>query len=173
MITNGNRKYVIPLSSAKEKHKDWKDSYPDRFLIYKYELKDNLPDNAIWVETEEKGKVKHILSVVDLKKMIPVKDNVMKTVDFTVSTDDSENDKKYKDLLDKEYAFCVRIADAIVRKASRIYQKQMETGKVMKFGCDFSKLERAMDAYTIYEAGEMKRREGAEGLNEKVTATVT
>ncbi len=33
-ITDGKRKYVLPLTSAKEKHKSWKDSYPDRFLIY-------------------------------------------------------------------------------------------------------------------------------------------
>ncbi len=34
LINNNGRKYVLPLTSAKEKHKSWKDSYPDRFLVY-------------------------------------------------------------------------------------------------------------------------------------------
>ena len=34
MINKDNRKYVIPLSSAKEKHKTWKNVDKECFLVY-------------------------------------------------------------------------------------------------------------------------------------------
>lgn len=145
-VSQENRKYVILLTSAKNKHKTWKDSYPDRFLIYAFENKDYLPSGAIYNEMGN-GMVKHILSAVDIKKMIPVNDTVISFVDFKVSEEDSNDVKKYKDLLDKEYSFCVKISDSIKEKASRIYDKQMTTGKVMMFGCDFRILEEALDSY--------------------------
>jgi hypothetical protein len=40
--------------------------------------------------------------------------------------------------------FCVKITKDILLKASRIYDKQMRTGKVQMFACDFAKLEVAM-----------------------------
>ena len=33
LMTNNDKKYVLPLTSAKEKHKTWKDTYPDRCLL--------------------------------------------------------------------------------------------------------------------------------------------
>ena len=75
LINKNDRKYVIPLSSAKEKHKTWK------------------------------------------------------------------NVKKYKDLLNKEYSFCLKVIDEVIGRANKLYDKQMATGKVVKFCCDFKALE--------------------------------
>ena len=70
LINKNDRKYVIPLSSAKEKHKTWK------------------------------------------------------------------NVKKYKDLLNKEYSFCLKVIDEVIGRANKLYDKQMATGKVVKFNVD-------------------------------------
>lgn len=79
LINKNDRKYVIPLSSAKEKHKTWK------------------------------------------------------------------NVKKYKDLLNKEYSFCLKVIDEVIGRANKLYDKQMATGKVVKFCCDFKALEDVAD----------------------------
>ena len=78
LINKNDRKYVIPLSSAKEKH-TWK------------------------------------------------------------------NVKKYKDLLNKEYSFCLKVIDEVIGRANKLYDKQMATGKVVKFCCDFKALEEVAD----------------------------
>ena len=79
LINKNDRKYVIPLSSAKEKHKTWK------------------------------------------------------------------NVKKYKDLLNKEYSLCLKVIDEVIGRANKLYDKQMATGKVVKFCCDFKALEEVAD----------------------------
>lgn len=79
LINKNDRKYVIPLSSAKEKHKTWK------------------------------------------------------------------NVKKYKDLLNKEYSFCLKVIDEVIGRANKLYDKHMATGKVVKFCCDFKALEEVAD----------------------------
>lgn len=79
LINKNDRKYVIPLFSAKEKHKTWK------------------------------------------------------------------NVKKYKDLLNKEYSFCLKVIDEVIGRANKLYDKQMATGKVVKFCCDFKALEEVAD----------------------------
>lgn len=152
LINTDSRKYVIPLSSAKEKHKMWKNVDRDRYLIYEMAKKSNMGKNDIWVE-ETQDRVKHILSVIDVKKMIPVIEGTYKRVNINADQDDTEEMKKYKDLLNKEYAFCLKIIDEIVEKADKIYDKQMKTGKVIKFCCDFRALEEV--------AEQMKRKETA------------
>ena len=79
LINKNDIKYVIPLSSAKEKHKTWK------------------------------------------------------------------NVKKYKDLLNKGYSFCLKVIDEVIGRANKLYDKQMATGKVVKFCCDFKALEEVAD----------------------------
>ena len=148
LINNNGRKYVLPLTSAKEKHKSWKDSYSDRFLIYFIEPKSSISPQAIFVGTDDENMVKHIMSVIDIKKMIPVNDKVISIVDINSHVDDSEEIEKYKDLMNKEYSFCIKIMDDILTKASKIYDKQKATGKVQMFACDFHKLEQVADEWS-------------------------
>ena len=145
-ITDGEKKYVIPLTSAKEKHKSWKVTYLDRMLVYQIEDKSDANKNAICIDLDE-NKVKHIFSVIEIKKMIPVIDSVITEVDINAKDEDTTEVRKYKNLLDNEYSFCLKNKESILSKASKIYDKQMETGKVMKFGCDFKKLEEAMENF--------------------------
>lgn len=144
LVNKDDRKYVIPLSSAKEKHKRWKNVEKDCFLVYETTKKFCMGESDIWVETEG-DRVKHILSVVDVKKMIPVVDGVFSRVNINPDENDSEDIKKYKDLLNKEYSFCLKIINHVIEKANKLYDKQMKTGKVIKFCCDFKILEEIAD----------------------------
>jgi ABC-type multidrug transport system ATPase subunit len=92
-------------------------------------------------ELAEEDDVKHILSVMDIKKMIPVVDGVYSRVNINPEDKDTDEVKKYKDLLNKEYSFCLKIIDEVIVKANKLYDKQMATGKVIKFCCDFKVLE--------------------------------
>ena len=96
----------------------------------------------IWVEVD-KDNVKHILSVMDIKKMIPVVDGVYSRVNINPDKNDTDEVRKYKDLLNKEYSFCLKIINEVIGKANKLYDKQMETGTVVKFCCDFKALEKA------------------------------
>lgn len=147
LVSEGEHKYVLPLTSAKAKHKTWKNIDRDRILIYEMVDKGVLSKRDIWVKVDETDVVKHIMSAVDIKKMIPVNDDVISFVDINYSDVDSETEKKYKDLLNKEYRFCINIIDDVITKASRLYDKQMKTGKVQMFACDFTALEKVADSF--------------------------
>lgn len=144
LINKDNRKYVIPLSSAKKKHKTWKNVDKECYLVYENAKKSCMGSDDIWVETDNDN-VKHILSVIDIKKMIPIVDGVYNRVNINPDINDTDEIKKYKDLLNKEYTFCLKIINEIIVKANRLYNKQMETGKVVKFCCDFKALEEVVD----------------------------
>lgn len=144
MINKNDRKYVMPLSSAKEKHKKWKNVDKDCYLVYETAKKSNMGKADIWVDLESDN-VKHILSVMDIKKMIPIVDGVYSRVNINPNDSDSDDVKKYKDLLNKEYSFCLKIINEVIGKVNKLYDKQMETGKVAKFCCDFKALEEVAD----------------------------
>ena len=148
LINEGNRQYVIPLSSAKEKHKTWKNIESDRFLVYEKYNKDTISKKAVCKEMSD-GSVVHLLSVIDLKKMIPIKDGLYTKVNLIHSESDSEEIRNYKNLLNKEYTFCIKIIDSIIQKASKLYEKQMTTGKVIPFCCDFKLLEEKCAEYKV------------------------
>ena len=149
MINEVNRSYVIPLSSAKEKHKSWKNVNQECYLVYEYALKSKMGDADIWVQSAEESIVKHIMSVIDIKKMIPIKSGVYREVNMNKDNSDTPEVAKYKDLINKEYSFCLKIVEDLIKKANRLYDCQMATGKVKKFCCDFKLLERACDTYVI------------------------
>ena len=103
LITNDGQEYVVPISSAKKKH----------------------------------------------KKMIPVKEGLYTRVDLVHSDTDSEEIRNYKNLMNKEFAFCLKLIRILIKKANKIYEKQMSTGKVVKYCCDFKLLEEKCRAYEI------------------------
>ena len=55
----------------------------------------------------EEDDEKHILSVMDIKKMIPIVDGVYNRVNINPDDTGTDEVKKYKDLLNKEYSFCL------------------------------------------------------------------
>ena len=79
--------------------------------------------------------------------MIPVLGNLYHEVNLNPDVNDTEENRKYKDLLNKEYSFCIKIIDKVIEKANRLYKNQMGTGKVQKFCCNFKLLENVYDTY--------------------------
>lgn len=148
LVSNKVGDYVIPLSSAKEKHKTWKNAEHERYLIYEIADRFAMGPKDIWVE-ESENKVKHILSVLDVKKMIPIKEGVYQKINLNPQNDDTEEEKRYKDLLNKEYSFCLKIMDDVIDKANKVYEKQIKSGKVQKFCCDFKVLEEICCTYEV------------------------
>lgn len=73
--------------------------------------------------------------------MFPVKECVYSKVDLIINQNDSIETKNYKNLMNKEFSFCVGILDSILQKATKLYDKQMKTGKVIPFCCNFKLLE--------------------------------
>ena len=146
LINKNHRKYVIPLSSAKEKHKTWKNVNKECYLIYETAKESSMGQGDIWV-TAEGDNVKHILSVMDIKKMLPIVDGVYSRVNINPDDSDTVEVKKYKDLMNKEYSFCLKVINEVIGKANKLYDKQKKTGKVTKFCCDFKILEEAADKW--------------------------
>ena len=147
LINEDENKYVIPLSSAKEKHKFWNDVEADRFLIYEISNKKPLSKNAVFKENPD-GTVKQIFSVIDLKKMLPIKEGLYTRVDLTTNPQDSVETRNYKNLMNKEFAFCLKILPLIIQKANELYDKQISTGKIVNFCCDFRLLEERSREYS-------------------------
>ncbi|MBQ4439300.1 type III toxin-antitoxin system ToxN/AbiQ family toxin [bacterium] len=147
LINEDENKYVIPLSSAKEKHKFRNDVEADRFLIYEISNKKPLSKNAVFKENPD-GTVKQIFSVIDLKKMLPIKEGLYTRVDLTTNPQDSVETRNYKNLMNKEFAFCLKILPLIIQKANELYDKQISTGKILKFCCDFRLLEERSREYS-------------------------
>ncbi|WP_296011540.1 type III toxin-antitoxin system ToxN/AbiQ family toxin [uncultured Treponema sp.] len=140
LVTTENQEYVIPLSSAKTKHKNWKDVESDRFVIFEICSKNSVKAKDIFIDNQD-GTVKHILSVIDLKKMIPIKSNLYTVVDLNPNKNDTNEITKYKVLMNLEYNFCLKIMNQIIQKATKLYEKQLKTGKLIPFCCDFKLLE--------------------------------
>lgn len=65
LINKNDRKYVIPLSSAKEKHKTWKNVDKECYLVYEMAKKSGMGQGDIWVATEKDdvNKYKNLLNI--------------------------------------------------------------------------------------------------------------
>lgn len=78
-------------------------SCDEHFLIY--EIIDKSVNIAGDIYKAYSGDKKiHVMSVLDIKKMIPVPDNAYERIVF-----DNLDDERYQDLFRKEYAFCLTI----------------------------------------------------------------
>lgn len=137
----GKYTYFIPFSSSKVRHLKWKNVSAEHYLIYEVVDQKVLSKEAI-CKPYSGNLVLHILAVLDIKKMIPVPDGLYKNVDFS-----AVENLSYKNLLVKEYKFCLRVQSGIVERVKKIYTEQKDTGIVHKFYCNFSKLEEACDTY--------------------------
>ena len=161
LLNNEGREYVIPLTSAKDKHKTWDDVTASWYRIYEIIEETEIRPNDVVVEIknhdilnkiepDKRGHYKQrILSVLDIRKMFPVKKGLYTNIKFTISSGASKQDNQKMALMMKEYAFILDIADKIEEKASKIYTKQIEKNKVLKYHCDYRKLEKVADDYVV------------------------
>lgn len=143
VINIAEYKYFIPLTSAKEKHKRWKNVCDEHFLIYEIIDEDINISGDIYKNYSEKKKI-HILAVLDIKKMIPIPEGSYNRIIFG-----ELQDERYKDLFEKEYAFCLKIKNKILSKVEKVYKRQKETKIVRKAYCNFSCCEAALREWII------------------------
>lgn len=133
--------YFVPLTSGKPKHAKWKNVGSAHFLIYEQVPKTELRKADIFKSLSETEALK-IFAALEIKKMIPVRADLYTRIDFAAL-----NDKQYADLLEKEYRFCKKNQDRILKKIEQVYAEQKGTGKVHPMYCDFAKLEAACSTY--------------------------
>ena len=135
----GDYDYFIPLTSAKERHKGFKNKTNFTYLIYEMLSKNDiiLPN---WVCVQSEQQTKHILALLDLRKMIPVPKKYYSLIDM-----DNLTDHDYRNLLIKELIFLKPLWATICKKAQNLYQRQKDTGIVSKMCCTFDKLEKVYD----------------------------
>lgn len=143
MVMLGDRYYVIPLTSAKPKHTKLRYVDMGHYLIYEQIPKTELGPRDIYKVISD-TEVRKLFSMLEIKKMIPVKPGQFERIDF-----DEIADKRYVDLLEKEYRFCQKIQTGVLEKAKRLYTDQKRTGYVRPMCCDYSRLEAACDAYSV------------------------
>ncbi len=143
LLNNEGMEYVIPLTSAKNKHRKWHNVTDTNYLIYEYINKKAIRDNDIFV-FQNKTKVKRILAVLEIKKMIPVKQGLYEEIDI-----DAIQDVAYKKLLEKEVRFCRSKRQGILERADKIYEEQMTKKFVKPFHCNFETLEAVCKTYVV------------------------
>ena len=161
LINQEDREYVIPLTSAKEKHKKWADVPGEWYRIYEIIDITTTPvrKNDIIVDIKNQDLLKNIpletrknykqriLSVLDIRKMFPVKKGVYTKIKFEISSRASIADNQRMALMLKEYNFICNIKEKIEEKAEKIYVKQQKKNKILKYHCNYKKLEQASDEY--------------------------
>lgn len=133
--------YFVPLTSGKPKHAKWKNVGSAHFLIYEQVLKTELRKADIFKSLSETEALK-IFAALEIKKMISVRGDLYTRIDFAAL-----GDKQYADLLEKEYRFCKKNQDRILKKIEQVYAEQKESRKVHPMYCDFAKLEAACSTY--------------------------
>lgn len=142
MIFTGKYNYFLPLTSAKLKHTTWKLISKESYVIYENVPKASARKDWIYVSNGD-DTVRHIISVLDIKKMIPVPNGKYRKIIFS----DIEN-STYSELLTKEYRFLKPYANDILMKANKLYSKQKETNKINRFFCNYTALEKICDKYS-------------------------
>lgn len=161
LINQEDREYVIPLTSAKEKHKKWADVSGEWYRIYEIIDITTTPvrKNDIIVDIKNQDLLKNIpletrknykqriLSVLDIRKMFPVKKGVYTKIKFEISSRASIADNQRMALMLNEYNFICNIKEKIEEKAEKIYVKQQKKNKILKYHCNYKKLEQASDEY--------------------------
>lgn len=149
LVNNEGYDYVIPLTSAKVKHKKWKNVTDTNYIIFEMIHKDICKEKDVIVSIKNTDNVKRLISVLEIKKMIPVKEGLYRMIDFSTFDITNEEQRKRKALLEKEYRFCLKIKEDVLRKANKIYNDQIEKEKVYQFHCNYKKLEEVCRNYKV------------------------
>lgn len=144
LIGLGKHKYFIPLTSAKVKHERWEVSDDDHLLVVlKVNLNERVNGDYYKKIDQDKDHLNHILSAIMFSKMIPVKDGLYSYIDINAIKDTG-----YRDLLRREYQYCQLHMTEILDKATKAYNRQINTSKIRPYYVNYKKLEIASNKYT-------------------------
>ena len=125
------KQYCIPLSSPKAKHKSMKNDVDFHRVL------------------DSKGK---LIGVLDFNNMIPVREDVLQKVIIRIGPHDSEEIKRYKNLMIDQLNFCQHNQDIIIAKANKLYKfvDKRNTSRQLKQRClKWSRLEAVLSRYPI------------------------
>jgi len=147
LICNNDRLYCIPISSAKKKTGHNNYAIHGKIIIYE-DVKNKKNNKTSIYILNNNGTYKHLLSELVIYKMIPIKEGLFTDYLEGAKCKSNTNISKYKKLLQKEFDFCVKHKSEILNKATKIYNKQINTGLIKKYHVDFKKLEAICDSYT-------------------------
>ena len=123
------KQYCIPLSSPKEKHKTMKNGVDFHRIL----------------DTDGK-----LIGVLDFNNMIPVRDDVLMEVDLKVHPKDSQEMKRYKNLMIDQLSFCRQNQDILVKKAEKLYKmvgRKNGSGPLKRRCLKWSKLEQILERF--------------------------
>jgi len=135
IVYNNHIPYFVPLTSAKPKHLKLKNTGIDYLVIYEMITEEEIHPKDI-INHMDNGEIKKLLSVVDLRKAIPVAEGCYHEIDI--------RNHKDKDLLAKEYQFCKRKKNTIFNKTLSIIRQQKRTQQIKFAYCHFDLLEEKM-----------------------------
>ena len=88
----------------------------------------------------------------NFNNMIPVRPDVIKKIDIRITTQDSETEKRYKNLVKDQITFCRQNQDILIKKANTLYILIMEkrAKKALRERClDWAKLEMILDRFPV------------------------
>jgi protein AbiQ len=130
VIICDEKQYCIPLSSPKAKHKNMKNDVDFTRIL------------------DTNGK---LIGVLDFNNMIPVRADLLKSIDIKITASDTPASAHYKNLLIDQLNFCRRNQDAIVNKANRLYRmvyKKNVSSSLKRRCLQFKKLEEVLSHFT-------------------------
>ena len=123
VIICDEKKYCIPLSSPKDKHKNMKNDVDFHRIL----------------DTDG-----NLIGVLDLNNMIPVRENLLKEIDIKKNPLDDSKTRLYKNLVIDQLNYCRQNQEIIVAKANKLYRmitKKSTSGQLKKRCLNWSKLE--------------------------------
>jgi len=126
-------KYLAPLTSPKFSVEKFDDGNP---TLFKLHAVDNKEDK---------------LGAMRLLYMIPVLESEITELDLDVYDTDSDRDKKYKRMVGKQMLFIRKNADAIKKRAEKLYGLAQHQQPFVRICCNFKALEGAMSTYQVPE----------------------
>lgn len=137
-----NYDYFIPIASAKPKHLNWNLTSDSHYIIHEIIDRSNAIAGSLNKPHPNNTDIIHILAILDIKKMIPIKSGLYTQIDFS-----KIQDIDYKNLLQKEYNFCSSNKANIINTATKLYTEQINNGIIRHAHCNYSLLEQALKKY--------------------------
>lgn len=130
LLEREDKKYFVPLSSPKRKHQ--------KFIELEKENKLTI-DIFLIKEPDDNNK---LIGVLNLNNMIPITDDVIEYFNI-------REEKDYS-LLKKEYIYCIKNQDEIIKRANKIYDLVTKHNKLslIKRSCDFKLIEAKSEEFS-------------------------
>ena len=139
------QKYFIPFTSAKRQHTKPGMSLFSRNHLLVYEVVDSSTKarnpHKFYRSTNDADKFLMLISALQFNKAIPVSDGLYTEYDIS-----NETDVNYKNMLIKEYSFCLSRKTEILKTASKTIEA-IKSGISVRYACDLNLLESKMGEF--------------------------